>query len=176
MRHLVTVTLRRAAAASACRPPVPPQRTDRLRDLTLRGTSAGRVHVFTAVVRAVDARGTAATDEHFAADADRERALLGCADVLFTSRSRPLGAARRWLTDVTGAHPGCRLAAAPLAEGGWAILGDAGRQAVVLAPRVPGDQPLLASCLHTWLVAGHDVRSLQDIRVVQGAYGSGSSW
>ncbi|MDQ0773551.1 hypothetical protein QF026_002017 [Streptomyces aurantiacus] len=173
MSHLVAVTLRRATGPSVSHPTAPSRRTYALRALTVQGTSAGRVYAFTAMAGVVDAVRASATDEHFAADADRERRRLSCADVLFASRLRPLATAVRWLMHVTAAYPGCRLAAAPLTEGGWAILDRASRQPVVLALRVPGDQPLLASCLHTWLVAGHDVRILEDVRVVHATYGSG---
>ncbi|MEV8547184.1 hypothetical protein [Streptomyces sp. NPDC051572] len=165
MRHLVTVALRRATAPSA-----PSRREDPASALTLRGTSAGRVYTFTALAGFVRTAGASDTDEHFAVDADvcRERRLLSCADVLYASRARPSTAAVCWLTGVTAAFPGCRLAAAPLAEGGWSVLDSASRRAVFVGLRVPGDRPLLASCLHTWLVAGHEVAVLQNIHVVHG--------
>jgi hypothetical protein len=170
MRHLVTVALRRATAPSPSRPKAPPRRTDTASVLKLQGTSAGRVYTFTATAGCVVTAEASDTDEHFAADADacRERDWLSCADVLYASRVRPSAAAVCWLLGITAAFPGCRLAAAPLAEGGWAVLDSASRGAVFVALDVPGDQPLLASCLYTWLVTGHDVRVLQNLRVVHG--------
>lgn len=170
MRHLVTVALRRATEPSPSRPKAPPRRTDTVCVLTLQGTSAGRVYTFTATAGCVETAEASAPDAHFAADADacRERDWLSCADVLYASRIRPSAEAVYWLRGVTAAFPGCRLAAAPLVEGGWAVLDSASRRAVVVALDVPGDQPLLASCLYTWLVTGHDVRVLQNLRVVHG--------
>ncbi|WP_105969448.1 hypothetical protein [Streptomyces geranii] len=165
MRRLVTVSV------TARRPAPPPAPCpDPPRALLLRGISAGRVHEFTVWAGGADSTRATGADEHLAADADtcREHRWLSCSDVLYASRARPSPAALRWLTDVTAAYPGCRLAAAPLAEGGWAILDGTGRSPVLLAPRVPPDQPLLASCLHAWLVTGHEVRDLRDIHMPRG--------
>lgn len=169
MRRLVTVAVRRPAPPSELRCEAPPQRTDPACALVLQGKSAGRLHEFTAWVGRTDNAGANGPDEHLAADADacREHRWLSCSDVLYTSHVRPSADALRWLTDVTATYPGCRLAAAPLAEGGWAILDGTRRRAALLAPEVPADQPLLASCLHAWLVAGHEVRALHDIRVLR---------
>ena len=176
MRHLVTVALRRAAAPSAFRPSPALRRTDTTSVLTLRGASAGHVYSFTAKAGFVEPTGASGVDEHFAADADtcHERHWLSCADVLYASRVRPPVDAAHWLMKVAAAYPGCGLAAAPLAEGGWAVLNGASGRVVFLTIRVPGDQPLLASCLHAWSVTGHEVRALQDVRVAHGTLGPGS--
>lgn len=169
MRRLVTVAVRRPAPPSELRSEAPLQRTDPACALVLQGTSAGRLHEFTAWAGCTDDTRATGGDEHLAADADAclEHRWLSCSDVLYTSRVRPSADALRWLTDVTTAYPGCRLAAAPLTEGGWAMLDGTRRRAVLLAPRVPADQPLLASCLHAWLVAGHEIRTLHDVRVLR---------
>ncbi|GGS50393.1 hypothetical protein AB0E75_28725 [Streptomyces griseoviridis] len=171
MRSLVTVELRPA-------PPVRPGHAERPRRrpgtvvaLALLGTSAGRVYGFSARARRPGAAGVSGGEEHVAADAEvcRDPGWLSCSDVLYTGRARQMPDAVRWLTSVMGAFPGCRLAAAPLAGGGWAVLDDVGRPAALLGPRVPADQPLLASCLYAWLVLGHEVRALDDLRVWRGA-------
>ncbi|MEV7979195.1 hypothetical protein [Streptomyces sp. NPDC086519] len=113
---------------------------------------------------------TVAADEHFAADAGPrlQGRWWACADVLHDRHPRPFADTVRRLNDITAAHPGCRLAAAPLAEGGWAAADGTSRTVVRLARRVPPGEPLLASCLHAWLVAGHTLRDIEDIRLVHG--------
>ncbi|MFG3009149.1 hypothetical protein ACGFZB_01555 [Streptomyces cinerochromogenes] len=107
-------------------------------------------------------------DEHFAADAETcaERLRLDCADVLYGRLPRPPAAAARWLAEVTARHPACALAAVPLTDGGWmAVAGAAGRGTpTVLGGAVPPGQPLLASCLHAWLVRGHALTDLAYVR------------
>ncbi|GGS83332.1 hypothetical protein [Streptomyces cinerochromogenes] len=107
-------------------------------------------------------------DEHFAVDADTcaERRRLDWADVLYGRLPRPPAAAARWLAEVTARHPACALAAVPVTDGGWmAVAGAAGRGTpTVLAGTVPPDQPLLASCLHAWLVRGHALADLAYVR------------
>jgi hypothetical protein len=107
-------------------------------------------------------------DEHVAAEAGPCPGIRWpvCADVLHDPFPRPYADAVRRLGDLTAAHPGCRLAAAPLTGGGWAVVDGTSRTVRSLAHRVPPDQPLLASCLHAWLVAGHTLRDIHDIRVV----------
>lgn len=168
MRRLVTVALRRTTAASAARPEAPVRRTDPASVLTIQGSSAGQAHRLTATAGCAETATASDADTHFAADADAcgERRWLRCADVLYAGRTRPPTEAVRWLTAVTAAFPGCRLAAAPLAEGGWAVLDSASPRAVFVALQVPGNRPLLASCLYAWLVTGHQVRDLLNIRVV----------
>lgn len=113
---------------------------------------------------------TAAADEHFAADAGLclKCRWSACVDVLHDRHPRSFIDTARRLHDITAAHPGCRLAAAPLAEGGWAVTEGTAHTVVPLARWVPPDQPLLASCLHAWLVAGHMLRDIEDIRIVHG--------
>ncbi|MFI9172750.1 hypothetical protein [Streptomyces lincolnensis] len=134
-------------------------------------TSAGSAYDLTARVGLAPTVSTPVADEHLAADADgcRERHWLNCSDVLYAGCARSLADAVYWLTDLTAAHPGCRLAAAPLQEGGWAVLAGPGRRAFLLARRVPADEPLLASCLHAWLVTGYGMHDLDDIRVLSKA-------
>lgn len=112
----------------------------------------------------------AAADEHFAADVCLliEGRWSACADVLHDRHPRPFADTVRRLNDITATHPGCRLAAAPLAEGGWAVSEGRNRTVVPLAHRVPPGEPLLASCLHAWLVAGHALRDIEDIRLLHG--------
>ncbi|MFG3027857.1 hypothetical protein ACGFZJ_04835 [Streptomyces sp. NPDC048253] len=112
----------------------------------------------------------AGADEHVAAEAGPCPGIRWpvCADVLHDWFPRPYADAVRRLGDLTAAHPGCRLAAAPLTGGGWAVVDGTSRTVLPLAHRVPPDQPLLASCLHAWLVAGHTLRDIHDIRVVHG--------
>lgn len=165
MRHLVTVAVCRTVTPTmSC--PKTPRRTDAASVLTLQGTSAGHVYGFTAMTGFAMTARAAEIDEHVAIDADvcRERRWLGCADVLYASRTRSPAEAVSWLSSTTAAYPGCRLAAAPLVGRGWAVLDSASRRAVFVAFRVPGDEPLVASCLHAWLVTGRVIRGLQNIR------------
>ncbi|MFI6703827.1 hypothetical protein ACIBJC_33655 [Streptomyces sp. NPDC050509] len=108
-------------------------------------------------------------DEHLAVDADvcRDPRRLECADVLQTGRSRPVTGALRWLAETRAAHPGARLVAAALPDGGWVAAGgeDGDRGAVFLpygttARGTPPRWSLVPSCLHGWLVAGHSLREL----------------
>ncbi|MEU6573569.1 hypothetical protein [Streptomyces sp. NPDC046805] len=152
-------------------------RRDAVRDLLLRVRAAGRDYDVLARVGPTEPGAplgtdgtTAAVDEHFAAEAglclqDRWSA---CADVLHERHPRPFADTVRRLNDITAAHPGCRLAAAPLAEGGWAVTEGRNRTVVPLARRVPPGEPLLASCLHAWLVAGHALLDIEDIRLLHG--------
>ena len=169
MRRLVTVSVCRTTAPAVSYPNTP-LRTDTASVLMLRGTSAGHVYGFTAMTDFAATARASEIDEHFAIDADvcHERRWLGCADVLYASRTRSPAEGVLWLTNITATYPGCRLAAAPLKEGGWAVLDSVSRRAVYVAFRVPWDQPLLASCLHAWLVTGRAVRTLQHIHTVHG--------
>ncbi|MEU4892058.1 hypothetical protein AB0B12_23245 [Streptomyces sp. NPDC044780] len=98
----------------------------------------------------------AVLDEHLTVDADARPGTrwLDCADVLRGSRPRPAAEAVRWLADVRSSRPGCRLAAVPLAEGGWAAAAGTEPGVVVLPCGIPAEQWLFVSCLHAWLVAG----------------------
>ncbi|OIK25051.1 hypothetical protein [Streptomyces malaysiense] len=113
-------------------------------------------------------------DEHYAvnAEAAAENRRLACADVLYGVRPLPPAAAARRLARVAARHPACALAAVPLSGGGWlALAGPAvrepggGRRG---GPRVVaegvGPEPLLASCLHAWLVGGHSLAELAYVR------------
>jgi hypothetical protein len=112
----------------------------------------------------------ASTDEHVAVDADLcwQIPWSACADVLHDRHPRPFAEAALRLVNIRAAYPGCRLAAAPLTGGGWAVTEGTGRTVVPLARQVPPDQPLLASCLHAWLVAGHQLCEIEDIHVLYG--------
>lgn len=129
--------------------------------LLVRVRSGGRDYEVLARVGPVEP----GADEHFAVDADvcRERRWPACADVLHARYPRPFADAARWLADVTAAHPACRVAATPLAGGGWAVTDGTG---VLLVRQVPPDGPLLASCLHAWLVAGYALRDIEDVHVL----------
>ncbi|MCD7442612.1 hypothetical protein K4B79_30885 [Streptomyces lincolnensis] len=168
MRHLVRVTLRRLTDTASALPSPAPLPHPPAPSLVLRVTSAGSAYDLTARVGPAADLGAPVTDEHVVADADacRERPWLTCSDVLYAGCARSPAAAVSWLEGVTAAHPGCRLAAVPLVGGGWAVLDGPGRRALFLGRRVPADRPLLASCLHAWLVAGREVRDLDDIRVL----------
>lgn len=167
----VSVRLR---ASRPC--PWAPQR-DAVPDLLVRVRAEGRDYDVLARVGRTepdDLLGTdgaaAAADEHFAADAGlclRGR-WSACADVLHDRNPHPFADTVRRLKAITAAHPGCSLAAAPLAEGGWAVTEGRNRTVVPLAHRVPSSEPLLASCLHAWLVAGHALRDIEDIRLLHG--------
>ncbi|KUN03122.1 hypothetical protein AQI95_24490 [Streptomyces yokosukanensis] len=112
-----------------------------------------------------------ATDEHFTADAEAcFGRRLACADVLYARRPRSLAAAVRWLAEVRARQPACGLAAAPVADGGWlAVSGSTrGATSTVLAAAVPPDQPLLASCLHAWVVCGYSLAELEHVRPAGG--------
>ncbi|MYS93060.1 MULTISPECIES: hypothetical protein [Streptomyces] len=136
---------------------------DTVAALSLRISSGGRHYDVLARVGPAD-RGA---DEHFAVDADacRERRWAEYADVLHAGRPRSPADAARWLVSVTAAHPACRVVAAPLAGGGWAV---ADGTRMLLVRHVPATRPLLASCLHAWLVAGLALRDIEDIRVLDG--------
>ncbi|MCG7523731.1 hypothetical protein MHW47_04625, partial [Streptomyces sp. OfavH-34-F] len=58
-------------------------------------------------------------DEHLVVDTDvcRDASLLGCGDVLQGSRAYSAAAGLRRLAGLLAAHPGCALAAVPLAGG-----------------------------------------------------------
>ncbi|MFH0172825.1 hypothetical protein [Streptomyces cacaoi] len=146
-------------------------------DLSLRVRAAGVDYDVLARVGLLEPGGrpgaggpVAGADEHVAAEAGPCPGVRWpvCADVLHERLPRPYADAVRRLGGLAAAHPGCRLAAAPLTGGGWAVVDGTSRTVVPLARRVPADQPLLASCLHAWLVAGHALRDIEDIRVVPG--------
>ncbi|KQX67756.1 MULTISPECIES: hypothetical protein [unclassified Streptomyces] len=139
-------------------------------DLSLRVRSAAGDHDVLARVGLLAPGGAPGADEHVAAEAGPCPGIRWpvCADVLHERFPRPYADAVRRLGDLTAAHPGCLLAAAPLTGGGWAVIDGTSRTVLPLAHRVPPDQPLLASCLHAWLVAGRALRDIQDIRVVHG--------
>ncbi|MGW4886640.1 hypothetical protein [Streptomyces murinus] len=110
-------------------------------------------------------------DEHCAVNAEAapENRRLACADVLYGVRPRPPASALHWLTGVAARHPSCALAAVPLSGGGWlALAGSAARGRGggprVVAEAVGADQPLLASCLHAWLVEGRSLAELAYVR------------
>ncbi|WNI14732.1 hypothetical protein [Actinacidiphila sp. ITFR-21] len=110
-------------------------------------------------------------DEHFVVDADvhREQRWLDCADVLCGSRTRGAGDAAGWLRRIAAGRSGCRMAAVPLAKGGWAVLDTARQQVTVLPVDTPRGQWLWPSCLLGWLTAGG---SLQELASVRPAYHS----
>ncbi|MFJ9566599.1 hypothetical protein ACIRQQ_42020 [Streptomyces fuscichromogenes] len=112
----------------------------------------------------------AGTDEHVAVDAGPGPQVpwAACADVLHDPCPRPFAEAALRLVDLRAACPGCLLAATPVTGGGWAVTEGAGRTVVPLAVHVPPDQPLLASCLHAWLVAGRPLCDIEDIHVLYG--------
>ncbi|MER5194535.1 hypothetical protein ACWD3J_08115 [Streptomyces sp. NPDC002755] len=156
-------------------PPCPGgPRSDPAADLSLRVRSSGSDYDVRArvglpepgVPPGADGPGDG-TDEHVAADAGPYPGVHRpvCADVLHDRLPRPYAEAARRLADLMADRPGCALAAAPLTGGGWAVVDGTSRTVVRLAHRVPPDQPLLASCLHAWLVAGHTLRDIEDIRV-----------
>ncbi|MFF5403687.1 hypothetical protein ACFY8K_04580 [Streptomyces misionensis] len=110
-------------------------------------------------------------DEHYAVDAETvaENRRSACADVLYTVRPRPREAAARWLAEVSARHPGCALAAAPVTGGGWLAVAGAGRDSgpTPVARAIGPDQPLLASCLHAWLVRGGSLAELAYVRTLR---------
>ncbi|MGC0328397.1 hypothetical protein RKD23_001387 [Streptomyces sp. SAI-170] len=132
-------------------------------DLVLLLRSSGRDYGLLARVGG-DGPGT---DEHLAVDAEAcaEPWWSACADVLYGRHPRPLAVAARWLSALMAAHPGCRVGAVPLADGGWAVTD---RSGLLLLRGVPADRPLLVSCLHGWLTAGRRLRDIEDVRVAGG--------
>ncbi|MFR9787751.1 hypothetical protein ACL07V_03580 [Streptomyces sp. MB22_4] len=119
-------------------------------------------------------------DEHYAVNAEAalENRRLACADVLYAVRPRPPAAAAHWLTRVAARHPSCALAAAPVTGGGWLALtgsagGGRGGGPRVVAGAVGPDQPLLASCLHAWLVRGRSLAELAYVRPLRQGTGDG---
>ncbi|MEU3782404.1 hypothetical protein [Streptomyces sp900129855] len=166
----------RFVSVRVCAPPPCPRgpRQGTAPDLALRVRSAGRSYDVLARVGRTEpgpGRPLAGVDEHVAAAVGPgpEARWPACADVLHERRPRPFAEAARRLGAITAAHPGCRLAAAPLTGGGWAVTEATGRTVVRLARQVPPDRPLLASCLHAWLVAGHTLAHIQDIRLLYDA-------
>ncbi|MEU3027049.1 hypothetical protein ACPCBC_01595 [Streptomyces incarnatus] len=126
------------------------------------------------------ARALTEGDEHFAVNAEAapENRRLACADVLYGVRPRPPASAARWLTRVAARHPSCALAAVPLSGGGWLALagsaaGGRGGGPRVVAEAVGPDQPLLASCLHAWLVEGRSLAELAYVRPLRQAAAGG---
>ncbi|MFI5798091.1 hypothetical protein [Streptomyces sp. NPDC051677] len=143
-------------------------------DLALRIRSAGSSYDVLARVGLMEPGpdgAVAGVDEHVALDVGLcpEARWPACADVLHERRPRPFADAARRLGAITAAQPGCRLAAAPLTGGGWAVTETTSRTVVPLARQVPPDEPLLASCLHAWLVAGHTLAEIEDVRVLYDA-------
>ncbi|MGW0332872.1 hypothetical protein ACWD0J_13565 [Streptomyces sp. NPDC003011] len=171
MTRFVAVRLR-ASPPHPCGPP-----SDTPPDLSLRIRSAGRHHDVLARVGLTVPGGQPGTDGrvsgadvHFAVDAGLYPGTRwpACADVLHDRHPRPFVDTARLLSRLMAAHPGCRLAAAPLTGGGWAVAERTSRTVVPVAAHVPPDRPLLASCLHAWLVAGHALRDIEDVRVLDG--------
>ncbi|TWV31668.1 hypothetical protein FRZ03_34915 [Streptomyces misionensis] len=135
------------------------------------GTAGAEVVAEAARVRPGAASARGAADEHCAVDAGTvaEHRRPACADVLYTVRPRPRGAAVRWLAEMSARYPGCALAAAPVTGGGWLALAGGGRGGgpTPVARAVGPDQPLLASCLHAWLVQGRSLAELAYVRPVR---------
>ncbi len=116
-----------------------------------------------------------AVDVHVAVDADRcrEERWLACADVLHGERLRSWPQAVAWLTEQLARYPGCRLAATPVASGGWLLAenGDVPRE----LPRAPAGRRwpawyggLVVSCLHGWLADGHHLAELTAVTPLTG--------
>lgn len=121
------------------------------------------------VVAYPGARGDASQgvlDEHFAVDAGQcSRARwLQCADVLYTCRRRSWAAAVGWLSLVTEQFPGCRLAAAALEGGGWAV--QSGADGVPARVASACRRAAVASCVHGWIVAGGSLEDLEEVQCV----------
>ncbi|GLF97072.1 hypothetical protein [Streptomyces yaizuensis] len=148
------------------------------------GSAVGAARPYTLTVRAgamTGAPGVAGPrggplDEHLAVDADRcrDRWALDCADVLLAAHPRPPAAALRILAELRAAHPGCRLTAAALTGGGWAVAGGPDPRVVTLpCPKNPR-RSLLPSCLHAWLVAGGTLGEVEARRSHPMAIGHGN--
>ncbi|MYU50587.1 MULTISPECIES: hypothetical protein [Streptomyces] len=113
-------------------------------------------------------------DEHFAVDAESGAAdrWLDCADVLHGHRPRPERAALRWVENVLTRRTGCRLAALPLPDGGWAVAERTGSRRLPPSasasgrPLTPMECSLVASCLHGLLVAGDAGEALLSLTVL----------
>ncbi|WP_411143339.1 hypothetical protein [Streptomyces sp. x-80] len=112
-------------------------------------------------------------DEHFAVDAESGAAdrWLDCADVLHGHRPRPERAALRWAENVLTRRTGCRLAALPLPDGGWAVAERTGSRLLLPTtapgrPLTPMECSLVASCLHGLLVAGDVEEALLSLTVL----------
>ncbi|SHH64140.1 hypothetical protein [Streptomyces sp. 3214.6] len=173
----------RFVSVRVCAPPPCPRgpRRGTAPHLALRIRSAGRSYDVLARVGCTEPgpdRPMAGVDEHIAGVDEHVAVGVGpgpearwpaCADVLHERCPRPFAEAARRLGAITAAHPGCRLAAAPLTGGGWAVTEATSRRVVRLASQVPPDRALLASCLHAWLVAGHTLADIEDIRVLYDA-------
>ncbi|MET9174129.1 hypothetical protein ABZX64_24215 [Streptomyces misionensis] len=132
------------------------------------GTAGTEVVAEAARVRPETRPERGGADEHYAVDAETLTAIRrpACADVLYTVRPRPRDMAARWLAEVSARYPGCALAAAPVTGGGWLALAGAGRDGgpTPVARGVGPDRPLLASCLHAWLVRGGSLAELAYVR------------
>jgi hypothetical protein len=117
-----------------------------------------------------------ASDEHFAVDADsgEKRRWRECADVLYGTRPLPLDAACARLRAMAADHPGSRLTAVPLEDGGWAVASGPNGCRIVLRRHAGRPDParvdwsLLPSCLHGWLVTGNSLRELPSVDVPHG--------
>lgn len=152
--------------------------------VTLR-TSVGRKGVvardvsalpLSSLLAAEDTSPRSVREEHFAVDLDAGWGprWLDSADVLYGSLPRCAAEARRQFERLARAHPGCRLLALPLIEGGWAMaqgrvwhrLGYSGSAARHGGPG-RAEQSLVPSCVHGWLTAGHALHTVRTVTVVQ---------
>ena len=124
--------------------------------LSLAVRAPHREAVLRASAGASQPGGPEVLDEHFVVNADGSHPprWLDCADVLYSSRVRSTEAASRWLFGIAAARNECRIAAAPLARGGWAVLDPTGKQVALIPVAAPGREWLLPSCLLGWLTAG----------------------
>ena len=112
-------------------------------------------------------------DEHFAVDVDAgwSQRWLDSADVLYGSVRRCAAETRPRFAHLARTHPGCRLLALPLTEGGWALAHDSAwhhlRCAGAGSRQVRGWQSLVPSCVQGGLAAGHALGELRSVSVVQ---------
>ncbi|MYS19194.1 hypothetical protein GA0115240_10614 [Streptomyces sp. DvalAA-14] len=128
-------------------------------------TPSGDV-VLRATEGAARPEGRQVLDEHFVvnADAHHEQRWLDCADLLLGSRARPVGDAIGWLRAISAGRAACRMAAVPLAKGGWAVLDTARQQVTLLPVTTPRGQWLWPSCLLGWLTAGGSLHELMSAK------------
>jgi hypothetical protein len=136
-------------------------------ELSLAVRTPGRQAVLSASPGAAQPGERRVLDEHFVVDADAHEAprWRRLADVLYGSRPRSAGEAGRWLPAVTAGQDACRIAAVPLARGGWAVLDTAEGQVTVVPVTTAYLPWLLPSCLLGWLTAGGTLRELADARL-----------